>query len=55
MEETKKEEVKKEKTSEMRQVKRAKLSVPATVILTIVAALGIIVLALVLYAIFVTL
>lgn len=52
MEETKKEEVKKEETSEMKKVKKAKLGPGATVILTIVAALGIMVLIAVIYGIF---
>ncbi len=52
MEETKKEdEVKEEKTSEMKKVTKSKLSPAATVILTIVAALGIIVLVTVMYGI----
>lgn len=52
MEETKKEEVKKENTSEMKKVEKAKLGPAATVMLTIVATLGIIVLITVVYFIF---
>ncbi len=55
MEETKKEEIKQEKVSEMKKVEKPKLSPAATVILSIVAALGIIVLATVLYALFISL
>ena len=54
MEDTKKEEVevKQENTSEMKKVEKAKLGPAATVLLTIVAALGIIILIALIYAIF---
>lgn len=54
MEETKKEEVevKQENTSEMKKVEKAKLGPGSTVLLTIVAALGIIILIALIYAIF---
>lgn len=54
MEETKKEEVevKQENTSKMKKVEKVKLGPAATVLLTIVASLGIIVLVALIYAIF---
>ncbi len=52
MEDTKKEEVKENNTSKMKKVEKAKLGPAATVILTIAAALGAIVLVIVLYLIF---
>ena len=54
MKETKKEEVKKN-TNETKKVQKVKLSPAATVLLTIAASLGIIVLIVVIYAIFMAL
>lgn len=51
MEETKKEEEKEENINEMKKVEKAKLGPAATVMLTIAATLGIIVLVIVLYLI----
>ena len=58
MEETKKkEDVEKKETTvgEMKKVKRAKLGQAATVLLSIIAALGIIVFAILMYFIFISL
>lgn len=49
MEETNKEEVTRETTNETRKVEKTKLSPTATVVLSIAAALGIIVLVVLLY------
>ena len=51
MEDTNKENVKEEKASEMKKVEKTKLGPAATVMLTIAATLGIIVLVIVLYLI----
>ena len=52
MEEKKKEELKKEKTNNEKQVQNSKLGPAATVLLTLASALGIIVLVAVIYSFF---